>query len=145
MDVHHVGIATADAAGLAGLFADLLGTPVVHEERFEGMAVVFLDAGGGYLELLEPETGGGPIARHLDERGPGLHHVAFATDDVAGALDRARNLGIDPVDGSPRAGAWGHEVAFLHPNSTGGVLVELVGEGGADAGPDSDGGTEPGR
>ena len=136
--LHHVGVATDDAAGLAALYGDLLGLSVVHEETFDGMAVVFLGSGasgahasgngshGPYLELLEPLDGEGPIARHLDRRGPGLHHLAVAVADVADALDRARALDVDPVDESPRQGAWGHEVAFLHPSSTGGVLVEFV-------------------
>ncbi|MFB6080122.1 MAG: methylmalonyl-CoA epimerase [Haloferacaceae archaeon] len=133
MEFHHVGIATDDAAALAGLYGDLFGAPIAHEERFDGMDVVFLDAGGGYLELLEPDEGG-PIARYIEERGPGLHHVALSTPDVERALARARDLGIDLVDESPRVGAWGHEVAFLHPGSTGGVLVEFVAEEGTESG-----------
>ncbi|RAW45217.1 methylmalonyl-CoA epimerase [Halorubrum sp. 48-1-W] len=128
MRFDHAGIATRDAADLADLFAELFERPVVHEETFDGMRVVFLElADGGYLELLEPAEGG-TIADYLDREGPGIHHVALATDDLAGALDRARDLGVDLVDEEPRPGAWGHEVAFLHPRSTGGVLVEFVEE-----------------
>lgn len=126
MRFDHAGIATRDAADLAELFADLLDVPVVHEEAFDGMRVSFLElADGGYLELLEPAEGG-TVADYLDREGPGIHHVAFATDDLPGALDRARDLGVELVDEEPRPGAWGHEVAFLHPRSTGGVLVEFV-------------------
>ncbi|WP_281194035.1 methylmalonyl-CoA epimerase [Halorubrum sp. F4] len=126
MRFDHAGIATRDAPDLAELFADLLDAPVVHEETFDGMEVVFLELdGGGYLELLEP-TEGGVIADYLDREGPGIHHVALATADLPEALDRARDLGVDLVDEEPRSGAWGHEVAFLHPRSTGGVLVEFV-------------------
>jgi methylmalonyl-CoA/ethylmalonyl-CoA epimerase len=121
----HAGIATDDADGLAELYADLFDTPVVHEERFEGMDVRFLDCGEGYFELLEP-VGEGTIARYLDRDGPGIHHLALATDDIAGALGRMERNDVELVDEEPRAGAWGHEVAFLHPNSTGGVLVEFV-------------------
>jgi methylmalonyl-CoA/ethylmalonyl-CoA epimerase len=129
MRFDHVGVATRDAAALAGLFGDLLGAPVAHEETFDGMRIVLLELDdGGYLELLEPEAGG-TIADYLDREGSGIHHVALATDDVAAALDRARDLGIDLVDEEPRPGAWGHEVAFLHPGSTGGVLVEFVDPG----------------
>ena len=129
MRFDHVGVATRDAAALAGLFGDLLGAPVAHEETFDGMRIVLLELDdGGYLELLEPEAGG-TIADYLDREGSGIHHVALATDDVATALDRARDLGIDLVDEEPRPGAWGHEVAFLHPGSTGGVLVEFVDPG----------------
>jgi methylmalonyl-CoA/ethylmalonyl-CoA epimerase len=122
----HAGIATDDAAGLADLYVDLLGTPVVHGETFDGMKVVFLRVGSSYFELLEPVESEGAIARYLDRNGPGIHHLALATDDIAGALQRARDCGVDLIDEEPRPGAWGHEVAFLHPKSTGGVLLEFV-------------------
>ena len=126
MRFDHVGVATRDAADLADLFDGLLDAPVAHEETFDGMTVVFLDLdGGGYFELLEPAEDGA-IADYLDREGPGIHHVALATDDVSAALDRARDLGVDLVDEEPRPGAWDHEVAFCHPRSTGGVLVEFV-------------------
>lgn len=125
MDFHHLGVATRSAADLAELYGDLFGAPVVHEERIEGLTVLFLDLGDGYFELLEPHEGG-PVERYLDANGPGIHHVAVATPDVSDALDRARAAGVDPIDESPRPGAWGRDVAFLHPSSTGGVLVELV-------------------
>ena len=125
MEFDHLGVATDDAAALAGLYADLLGTPVAHEETFDGMDVVFLDLGEGYFELLEPHDEGA-IARYLDRHGPGMHHVALSTTDIDAALDRAREMGVDLIDEEPRPGAWGHSVAFLHPKSTGGVLVEFV-------------------
>ena len=126
MRFDHVGVATRDATDLADLFGGLLDAPVAHEETFDGMRIVFLELdGGGYFELLEPDAGG-TIADYLDREGPGVHHVALAVDDLPAALDDARDLGIDLVDEEPRAGAWGHEVAFLHPGSTGGVLVEFV-------------------
>lgn len=127
MEFHHAGVATDDADALADLFGDLLGTPVAHRETFDGLEVVFLDVGNGYFELLEP-VDGGPVAEYVDRNGPGIHHLALATPDVAGALDTARELGVDLVDEQPRPGAWGHDVAFLHPGSTGGVLVEFVEE-----------------
>ena len=125
MEFDHAGVATDDAAGLTALFTDLLGVDAVHEETFDGMTVVFLDAGTGYLELLEPNEGG-PIADYLDRNGSGIHHLAFATDDAAGAIEHGQELGIEPIDDEPRPGAWGHDVAFLHPRDTGGVLVEFV-------------------
>jgi methylmalonyl-CoA/ethylmalonyl-CoA epimerase len=126
MRFDHVGVATRDGDALADLFGRLFDAPVAHRETFDGLDVTFLDLGEGYLELLEPRTDEGPIADHLDRRGPGLHHVALATDDVAAALDAARAAGVEAVDDDPRPGAWGHDVAFLHPDSTGGVLVEFV-------------------
>ncbi len=126
MRFDHVGVATRDAVTLADLFADLFDASIAHREEFDGMRVVFLELDdGSYFELLEPVEGG-TIADYLDRDGPGIHHVALTTDDISGALNRARDLGVDLVDEEPRPGAWGHEVAFLHPRSTGGVLVEFV-------------------
>jgi methylmalonyl-CoA/ethylmalonyl-CoA epimerase len=126
MHIDHVGVATADAAWLADLFAVLLDAPVLHRETVDGLELTFLDLGRGALELLEPQSDDGPVARWLDREGPGVHHVAFETDDLVGALDTARENGVSLVDEEPRPGARGHEVAFLHPRSTGGVLVEFV-------------------
>jgi methylmalonyl-CoA/ethylmalonyl-CoA epimerase len=125
MHFDHAGIATDDAKRLAELFGDLCGLPVAHEESFEGMTVIFLDSGTGYFELLEPD-GEGAIATYLDRNGPGIHHLALATEDIEGALDRAAELGVERIDEAPRPGAWGHQVAFLHPRSTGGILIEFV-------------------
>lgn len=125
MRLDHVGIATDDLDALADLYAALLGCPVAHREHFEGTEVVFLDCGDTSLELLEPADGG-VVANYLDEHGPGIHHAAFETGDIDAVLDHVRNLGVELVDEEPRPGAWGHEVAFLHPRSTGGVLIEFV-------------------
>ncbi|WP_433626954.1 methylmalonyl-CoA epimerase [Halomicrococcus sp. NG-SE-24] len=125
MQLDHVGVATDDAAELADLYGELFDAPVAHEEEFDGMRVVFLAFDGGYFELLEPMEDG-TIARYLDRNGPGVHHVALRTEDVEGALETVRERGVELVDDEPRPGAWGHDVAFLHPKSTGGVLVEFV-------------------
>jgi methylmalonyl-CoA/ethylmalonyl-CoA epimerase len=125
MEFDHAGIATRDADATAQRFAALFDAPVAHEERFEGMSVVFLELDDGYFELLEPHEGGA-IDSFLERNGPGIHHVALATDDIEAALRRVRQEGVRLVDERPRPGAWGHEVAFLHPESTGGVLVEFV-------------------
>lgn len=125
MDFDHAGVATQDADGLAALYTDLLDCDRVHDERFDGMEIVFLDVGGGYLELLEPHEDG-PIGSYLEDNGPGIHHVALETDDIEAALDRARAHDVALIDEEPRPGAWGHDVAFLHPGDTGGILVEYV-------------------
>lgn len=129
MEFDHAGIATDDAAETAALFTDLLDAPNVHEETDEdrGLRFVFLDLGNGYLELLEPlPDAESTIADYLAENGPGIHHLAFETEDAAAALDRARELGIEPIDDEPRPGAWTHDIAFLHPRDTAGILVEFV-------------------
>lgn len=126
MHFDHAGIATEDTETLVDLYTDLLDAPVAHHEAFDGMDVTFLDMGEGYFEVIEPLDDDGAIASYLDRNGPGLHHVAVATDDIEAALDMARELGVDLIDEEPRGGAWGHQVAFLHPKSTGGVLIEFV-------------------
>jgi methylmalonyl-CoA/ethylmalonyl-CoA epimerase len=126
MHFDHAGIVTDDADALAEAYSELLDVPVAHRETFEGMAVVFLDTGDGHFELLEPLDDDAAITRFLDENGPGIHHVALATDDIEAALRRADGMGVERIDEEPRPGAWGHEVAFLHPKDTGGILVEFV-------------------
>jgi methylmalonyl-CoA/ethylmalonyl-CoA epimerase len=86
---------------------------------------MFMSLENGYFELLEP-TADGTIAAYLENHGPGLHHVALETEDIDAALETAEDVGVERIDEEPRDGAWGHDVAFLHPDSTGGVLVEFV-------------------
>jgi methylmalonyl-CoA/ethylmalonyl-CoA epimerase len=126
MVIDHVGIATEGLDGLAELYVDLFDCSVAHTETFDGMEVCFLSFGNGYFELLEPVESDGAIARYLDSNGPGIHHVAVATDDIEAALDTATEHGVDLIDDEPREGAWGHDVAFMHPKSTGGILLEFV-------------------
>lgn len=126
MKIHHIGVATDDIERLAELYREFLGLEVVHREDLEQLRVWFLDVGNGYFELLEPVEPSGPIASYLESHGTGLHHVALETDDIAGAIETARELGVTPIDEEPRPGAWGTEVAFVHPNDTGGVLFEFV-------------------
>ena len=127
MQFDHAGVATDDADGLTALYQTAFDTPVAHEETFDGLDVRFLDLGNGYFEILSPlPDADGAIARYLDREGPGLHHLALATHDIEQALDDARSAGIELIDDTPRPGAWGHDVAFCHPKSTGGVLIEFV-------------------
>ena len=125
MRFDHAGVATKDAEGLAFLYEDLFGSEIVHEERFGELKVLFLELDNGYFELLEPKDEG-TISRYLDSHGPGLHHIAVETDDIQDALETAEAAGVELIDSEPRRGAWGHQVAFLHPKSTGGMLVEFV-------------------
>jgi len=123
---HHAGIATEDADALAALYRDTFGLTVAHTETFDGIYIVFLACGGSYFELLEP-VDNDTVAGFLERQGRGVHHLALAVEDVESALYQARENGVEAIDDSPREGAWGHEVAFLHPRDTGGVLVEFVG------------------
>lgn len=126
MQLDHVGIATEDASAMAADLGVLLDAPVVHEETFDDLYLVFVETGGAELELLEPLGETSTVARFIDRRGPGLHHLAFEADDVAAALAAAASDGFERIDEAPRPGARGHTVGFLHPSSTGGVLVEFV-------------------
>jgi len=123
----HIGIAVAAAADATAWYRDRFGLQVVHTEQVESQQVRahFLPAGGAMLELLEATAPTSPIARFLEKRGPGLHHVALAVDDLRGALDELRAAGVRLIDEAPRSGAEGALVAFIHPSACGGVLVEL--------------------
>jgi methylmalonyl-CoA/ethylmalonyl-CoA epimerase len=120
----HVGIATRSIEEAAPVFELLTGAPCSPVEELPGqdVNVAFV----GRIELLEPRSPVGPVARFIERRGTGLHHVAFRVPDIAAALSRLRAEGLEPVDAEPRPGAGGHLVAFLHPRSAGGVLWELV-------------------
>lgn len=128
MEIDHIGVATDDADGLAARYETLFDLPVVHEETSEekGLRFSFLDCGNGYFELIEPVDRDSTIGRYLDDNGGGIHHVALVTEDVHAAIETARSAGADLIDETPRPGAWGHEIAFLHPASTGGALIEYV-------------------
>lgn len=126
MEFHHVGTVTADLDSLADRYAAIFGLELVHTESLEALRVGFLELDNGYLELLEPLDDEGPVARHLASDRPAMHHVALSVPDIDAALQRAVDAGVSPIDETPRPGAWGHDVAFLHPSDTGGVLVEFV-------------------
>lgn len=123
----HVGIAVNDAAKSAGLFGRLLNAHVSHEEAVPDQKVrtMFIDTGASGLELLEPTSPDSPVAKFLRIRGEGVHHLSFEVDDIEAELVRLRTAGFRLVDEFPRIGAGGDRIAFLHPKSTGGVLVEI--------------------
>lgn len=125
MELDHAGLATQDADELSTLYEDLLQCERVHSEVMNEMQLTFLDLGNTYLELIEP-LNGGPIADYLAENGPGIHHIALETENLVNTLGRVSGMGVELIDEEPRPGAWGHDVAFCHPASTGGILVEFV-------------------
>ena len=102
--------------------------PVAHRETVEsqGVEAVLLDIGEGHVELLRPLGPDTPIGKYLDNKGPGLHHVAYAVDDIEGVLGKLKEAGIEMIDSEPRVGIRQSRVAFVHPRSTGGVLTEIV-------------------
>lgn len=124
----HVNIAAPDADALAQKLTDLLGLTPAGETVVEdqGVRVRMLKAGSTHIEITEPLGEETPVGRFLSQRGPGLHHLAFRVDDIVAAIDRFRDAGLRLIDEAPRIGAGGHRIAFVHPKSMGGVLVELV-------------------
>jgi methylmalonyl-CoA/ethylmalonyl-CoA epimerase len=127
--VHHIGIAVEDLDAAIAAYAALFGATLEHRETVadQGVEAASLRVGGSRIELLRPLGPETPVGRFLASRGPGLHHVAFEVADVAAELDRLRAEGTQLIDESPRLGLFGLQVAFVHPEATGGVLAEFVG------------------
>jgi methylmalonyl-CoA/ethylmalonyl-CoA epimerase len=126
--IDHIGVAVEDLDEAVVLYRDRLGFELQHRETVEsqGVEAILLGVGENHVELLRPLGPDTPVGRFLARNGPGLHHVAYATKDIAGALESVRSAGLRLIDEQPRAGIRGSRVAFLHPKSTGGVLTELV-------------------
>jgi len=124
--IAHIGIAVGALEAILPFYRDVLGMPEVPLDDADGARIAGLAAGGSLVELLEPARPDSPIGRFLEKRGPGIHHVCFAVDDLDDALARCRAAGIRLIDAVPRLGAEGKRIAFLHPSSTAGVLVELT-------------------
>jgi methylmalonyl-CoA/ethylmalonyl-CoA epimerase len=123
--VSHIGIAVKALAESLPFFRDVLGLSEVALDDSDGARIAGFTAGEPLVELLEAENADSPIARYLAKRGPGIHHICFTVDDLDGMLERCRAAGIQLIDEKPRVGAEGKRIAFLHPRSTGGVLIEL--------------------
>ncbi len=126
--IDHIGVAVEDLDAAIALYGESFGMELVHRETVAGFGVeaVLLDVGDGHVELLAPTGPDTPVAKYLAEKGPGLHHVAYAVDDIDAALERILASGIELIDAEPRTGIRESRVAFLHPRSTGGVLTEIV-------------------
>ena len=127
----HVGVAVADLAAARTLYEQVLGLEVTHEEVIEDQGVheLLLSAGDAFVQLVAPLSPDTPVGRFLARRGEGVHHGGYAVPDVAAALADLRAQGVEVIDPAPRIGSGGTTIAFLHPKSMGGVLVELVEEG----------------
>jgi methylmalonyl-CoA epimerase len=127
-NVHHVGIAVADLDASLLVYEELFGARLEHRESVEdqGVEAASVRVGESRIELLRPLGPDTPVGRFLAKRGPGMHHVAFEVDDVGAELVRLRAEGAQLIDDSPRRGLFGLQVAFVHPEATGGVLAEFV-------------------
>ena len=124
--IAHIGIAVESLETLAPFYRDILGMTEIPLDDSDGARIAGLAAGESLVELLEAERPDSPIAKFIARRGPGIHHVCFAVDDLDAVLERCRRVGIRLIDESPRVGAEGKRIAFIHPTATGGVLVELT-------------------
>ncbi len=128
MEIDHIGIATRGIEESLAFWRDALGLEVKHVETVEeqGVNVAMLPVGGPRVELLEPTGPDTPVAKFLEKRGPGIHHVAVRVADIRASLARLKAGGARLIDEEPRVGAGGCLVAFVHPAASGGVLLELV-------------------
>ena len=128
MKINHLGIATRGIDEALSFWSDALGLENVHTEVVEDqkVRVAMLPIGESRIELLEPTSEDSPISKFLEKRGPGIHHIAIEVEDIEAALAKLRARGVRLIDEIPRIGAEGCLVAFVHPSSAGGVLLELV-------------------
>ena len=126
--IDHIGVATDDLEGALALYEQTFSMPIVHRETVEsqGVEAALLDVGDGHVELLRPLDPDTPVGKYLDSKGPGLHHVAYAVDDIDAVLGKLREAGVELIDQEPRRGIRNSQIAFLHPKATGGVLTEIV-------------------
>jgi methylmalonyl-CoA/ethylmalonyl-CoA epimerase len=129
--VHHVGIAVDDLDRAVETYARVFGARLEHRAVVpeQGVEAASLRVGDSRIELLAALGADTPVGRFLAKRGPGMHHVAFGVADLPGELRRLRSDGVQLIDEEPRPGLFGLEVAFVHPEATGGVLAELVADG----------------
>lgn len=126
--IDHIGVATEDLDASLSLYGDSFQMATAHRETVEeqGVEAVLLDVGDCHVELLKPLGPDTPVGKFIDRKGPGLHHVAYRTDDIERTLAELTEAGVELIDSEPRTGIRSSRVAFLHPRSTGGVLTEVV-------------------
>jgi methylmalonyl-CoA/ethylmalonyl-CoA epimerase len=126
--IDHIGVAVDDLEAAVALWSEKLEMPVEHRETVseQGVEAVLLGVGDSHVELLAPLGEDTPVGKFLAKRGPGVHHAAFRCDDISRALALCEERGLRMIDTRPRRGIRGSLVAFVHPASTGGVLMELV-------------------
>jgi methylmalonyl-CoA/ethylmalonyl-CoA epimerase len=125
-EIAHVGVAVPDLDAALAFYRDVLGVEPEPAESVDGAAIRSIEFGATRLELLAPTDPAGPIAKFLARRGPGIHHICYRVPDLDAALAACRRAGYRLVDETPRQGVGGHRIAFLHPSSTAGILLELT-------------------
>jgi methylmalonyl-CoA/ethylmalonyl-CoA epimerase len=128
--IEHIGIAVNNLEESIKYYEEVLGLScyAIEEVQDQKVKTAFFMVGQTKLELLEATSDESPVAKYIEKKGPGIHHIAFAMDDVAVSLNEAADKGVRLIDQTPRAGAEGLQIGFLHPKSTGGVLTEFCGK-----------------
>jgi methylmalonyl-CoA epimerase len=124
--IAHIGVAVPDVDAALRFYRDVLQVPTRGPEEADGAKIVHLEFGESEVELLEPIHADSPIGRFLAKRGPGIHHICYRVPDLDAALAACAAQGFTLIDATPRTGAGGCRIAFLHPKSTDGVLIELT-------------------
>jgi methylmalonyl-CoA/ethylmalonyl-CoA epimerase len=126
--IDHIGVAVEDLDAAAELYRDRFQMAEQHRETVEdqGVEAILFEVGDGHVELIAPLSPDTVVGKFIERNGPGLHHVAYACEDIDSTLGAVREAGLRLIDKEPRRGIRGSRVAFLHPRSTGGVLTELV-------------------
>jgi len=127
LDIEHIGIAVEDLNGISDVFGKLFGLEFQSREMVDDQQVItdIYKTVSGKLEFLKATSKDSPIARFIEKKGSGIHHIALVVDNLQSALDYLKEKGLELVDEKPRIGAEGLSIAFIHPKSTGGILVEL--------------------
>jgi methylmalonyl-CoA epimerase len=124
--IAHLGIVVADLDAALNFFTDGLPLELTHIEEFQGMKIGFLPVGDSSIELLQDTSGSSVVKKFLDKNGEGIHHIAFEVDDIHQALAELKEKGIRLINETPRPGAHGMTIAFMHPKASHGILMELV-------------------
>jgi methylmalonyl-CoA/ethylmalonyl-CoA epimerase len=124
--IAHVGVAVSDLEAALAFYRDVLGLAPHPPEHLDGATIVSLPFGESAIELLSPSDPNGPIAKFLARRGPGIHHICYRVPDLDASLAACRRAGYRLIDDAPRLGAGGRRIAFLHPKTTSGILLELT-------------------
>jgi methylmalonyl-CoA/ethylmalonyl-CoA epimerase len=124
--IAHVGIAVADLETALAFYRDVLGVEPHPPEMADGATIRALPFGDAVVELMQPNDDEGPVAKFLAKRGPGIHHICYQVPDLDAAIQACRAAGYRLVDGVPRRGVGGRRIAFIHPKSTAGILLELT-------------------
>ena len=127
LGIEHVGIAMDNMDGISAFFSDILGLEYSGSEQIDDQQVItdIFNTDGGKLEFLQATDSGSPISKFIEKKGAGMHHIALLVDNIKAALNYLQEKGVQLIDTTPRIGAEGFQIAFIHPRSTGGILIEL--------------------